>query len=88
VGVPVGLTALVLVALAAGIALRPAATDPRLDLALQPVLNNAAPFSSDLAMETGPRFSPDGARVAFALGDTEKARIVVQEFGRIDPCAI
>ncbi len=39
----------------------------------------ASPFSSELEMETSPRFSRDGKRVAFALGDAERSSIVVQD---------
>jgi len=48
-------------------------------VALQQQLNGANAFSSDLAMETGPRFSPDASRVVFALGDSDHAQIVVQD---------
>jgi Tol biopolymer transport system component/DNA-binding winged helix-turn-helix (wHTH) protein len=46
---------------------------------LERQLGNALPFSSDLEMEMAPRFSADGSKVAFALGDMESAHIVVQD---------
>ena len=42
------------------------------------MLVTARPFTSDPALELGPRFSPDGGRVAFALADDNEARIVIQ----------
>jgi DNA-binding winged helix-turn-helix (wHTH) protein/dipeptidyl aminopeptidase/acylaminoacyl peptidase len=41
-------------------------------------LTTARPFTSDPGNELGPRFSPDGTRVAFALSEGDEARIVVQ----------
>ncbi|MCL4690600.1 MAG: PD40 domain-containing protein [Burkholderiales bacterium] len=38
----------------------------------------AQPLTADLALELGPRFSPDGQRVAFALGEGLAFRIAVQ----------
>lgn len=38
----------------------------------------ARPLTSDPAWELGPRFSPDGRRVAYALGRGTQSRIVVQ----------
>ena len=58
--------------------LRPANSSAAAAAALAQQLNTANAFSSELAMETGPRFSPDATRIAFALGDTEHAQIVVQ----------
>jgi DNA-binding winged helix-turn-helix (wHTH) protein/Tol biopolymer transport system component len=46
---------------------------------LQRQLNGAVPFSSEVDMEMSPRFSPDGKRVAFALGDEQTSRIVIQD---------
>ena len=71
--------AAILALVAVGFAWRPArvASDPT--AALQQQLTGANAFSSDLAMEMAPRFSPDGTRVAFALGDMEHAQIVVQD---------
>jgi dipeptidyl aminopeptidase/acylaminoacyl peptidase len=47
--------------------------------ALERQLGNALQFSSDLDMEMAPRFSADATKVAFALGDMERARVVVQD---------
>ncbi|HEY1327897.1 MAG TPA: winged helix-turn-helix domain-containing protein [Casimicrobiaceae bacterium] len=47
--------------------------------ALERQLGSALQFSSDLEMEMSPRFSPDGTRVAFSLGDMEHAHIVIQD---------
>jgi len=41
-------------------------------------LATAQPFTADLQFELNPRFSPDGNRVAFVLGEGAKSRIVVQ----------
>lgn len=48
---------------------------------LGPVLAAARVFTSDPGLEIGPRFSPDGRHVAFAMGAGAESRIVVQ---RID----
>ena len=48
---------------------------------LGPTLAAARVFTSDPALEIGPRFSPDGRHIAFALGAGSETRIVVQ---RID----
>lgn len=45
---------------------------------LERQLARAETFSSDPALETGPRFSPDGQLVAFAAGEGTRARIVVR----------
>ena len=42
-------------------------------------LNGAIDFSSDVDLELSPHFSPDGGKVAFALGDYDGGRIVVQD---------
>ncbi|HSU44166.1 MAG TPA: LpqB family beta-propeller domain-containing protein [Casimicrobiaceae bacterium] len=47
--------------------------------ALAPRLNGAMQFSSDVEMELSPRFSPDGSKVAFVLGDYDHGSIVVQD---------
>ncbi len=46
---------------------------------LERQLANAVPFSSDPDLDLAPRFSADGAQVAFASGTSERARIVLQE---------
>jgi len=69
----------ILAIVAVGLAWRPVRVAPEPAIALQQQLNGANAFSSDLAMEMGPRFSPDGTRIAFALGDMEHAQIVVQD---------
>ncbi len=45
---------------------------------LERQLARAETFSSDPALETGPRFSPDGQLVAFAAGAGTRARIIVR----------
>ena len=62
---------------AAFVALRSAAERDRLG----PALAAARVFTSDPALEIGPRFSPDGRHIAFAMGAGAESRIVVQ---RID----
>jgi DNA-binding winged helix-turn-helix (wHTH) protein/Tol biopolymer transport system component len=52
---------------------RPVATDD-----IERALPGARPLSSDPGLEVGPRFSPDGRRVAFALVQGDDYRIVVQ----------
>jgi DNA-binding winged helix-turn-helix (wHTH) protein len=47
--------------------------------ALDRQLGNALQFSSDLEMEMAPRFSADATKVAFTLGDMERAHVVVQD---------
>jgi Tol biopolymer transport system component/DNA-binding winged helix-turn-helix (wHTH) protein len=58
-------------------ALRDAADRDRLG----PMLAAARVFTSDPGLEIGPRFSPDGRHIAFALGVGAQSRIVIQ---RID----
>ncbi|MFO1322919.1 MAG: winged helix-turn-helix domain-containing protein [Burkholderiales bacterium] len=41
-------------------------------------LAQAEPFASDRALEVGPRFSPDGRDVAYAVGEGRSARIVIR----------
>jgi DNA-binding winged helix-turn-helix (wHTH) protein/Tol biopolymer transport system component len=55
----------------------PPVTDERARLEGQ--LARAEPFSSDVTLEVGPRFSPDGRFVAFAAGRGARAQIVVRE---------
>ncbi len=50
--------------------------DPAAGLAER--LATAQPFTADPQFELGPRFSPDGARLAFVLGEGAASRIVVQ----------
>lgn len=72
---------LAIVVVAAGFAallLRPGATEP-MEARLQRQLNGAVQFSSEVDMEMSPRFSPDGKRVAFALGDEQTSRVVIQD---------
>jgi DNA-binding winged helix-turn-helix (wHTH) protein/Tol biopolymer transport system component len=47
--------------------------------ALAPRLNGAMQFSSDVEMELSPRFSPDGSKVAFVLGDYDHGSVIVQD---------
>ena len=56
--------------------LRPAPAD--FSANLESRLAAARPFTSDPALELGPRFAPDGKRVAFALAEGNESRIVVQ----------
>ncbi|HVO89493.1 MAG TPA: winged helix-turn-helix domain-containing protein [Casimicrobiaceae bacterium] len=42
-------------------------------------LETSEPFSSDLAMELGPRFAPDGNSIVFALGDGQRTELVIQD---------
>jgi len=51
----------------------PATTD------LERRLAGAVPFSSELEQEVAPRFSPDGTRIAFALGNGTRSEVVVQD---------
>jgi len=58
--------------------LRSGATEP-IEARLQRQLNGAVQFSSEVDMEMSPRFSPDGKRIAFALGDEQTSRMVIQD---------
>jgi DNA-binding winged helix-turn-helix (wHTH) protein len=49
--------------------------------ALERQLAQAEPFSSDVAIEVGPRFSPDGSKVAYAAGEGGRAVIEVRGVG-------
>jgi Tol biopolymer transport system component/DNA-binding winged helix-turn-helix (wHTH) protein len=62
------------IAAAAWIGSRPRDAVQPLDRALAA----ARPLASDPALELGPRFSPDGRRIAFALAAGQASRIVVQ----------
>ncbi len=73
-----GWAALVIVAIALWWTLgRPRETAPGA-ANLESRLGAARPLTSDPSLELGPRFSPDGQRVAFALTDGNESRIVVQ----------
>ena len=52
---------------------------------LERQLAQAQPFSSEVANEVGPRFSPDGRRVAFAAGEGARSRIVVRDVAGGEP---
>ncbi len=49
--------------------------------ALERQLAQAEPFSSDVALEVGPRFSPDGSKVAYAAGEGGRAVIEIRGVG-------
>jgi DNA-binding winged helix-turn-helix (wHTH) protein len=59
--------------------LRPATVAPPDRDELTRQLANAEPFSSDVDLEIAPRFSPDGARIAFAAGVGRRSLIVLKE---------
>jgi Tol biopolymer transport system component/DNA-binding winged helix-turn-helix (wHTH) protein len=69
--------AITVVLAASFLALRSATERDRLG----PALAAARIFTSDPGLEIGPRFSPDGRHIAFAMGAGAQSRIVVQ---RID----
>ena len=46
---------------------------------LERQIAGAVPFSSELEMEVAPRFSPDGTRIAFGLGNGTRSQVVVQD---------
>ncbi len=52
---------------------------------LEAQLARAEPLSSDPALELGPRFSPDGRRIAYAKAMGDRAQIVVSELGGGQP---
>ncbi|MEO8752671.1 MAG: winged helix-turn-helix domain-containing protein, partial [Casimicrobiaceae bacterium] len=59
--------------------LRPAAPATDVRARLEGQLARAEPFSSDVTLEVGPRFSPDGRFVAFAAGRGARSQIVVRD---------
>ncbi len=69
--------AVAVTALGAWLATRAVPSPPLGDLEHR--LAAARPLTSDPGLELGPRFSPDGRRVAFALSGGGDGRIVVQE---------
>ncbi len=71
----VGLAVVALVLAVAAVGVR-SPVDPHADLERR--LAAALPLTSDPALELAPRFSPDGQRVAFVVGEGTQSRILVQ----------
>ncbi len=65
------------IAFTAALVLRASAPSPVDRARLERQLAQAEPFSSEVALETAPRFSRDGRQVAFAVGEGQHSRIVV-----------
>lgn len=64
------------IVLAVVVVYKPRHADPAANLAER--LGAARPLTSDPDLEVTPRFSPDGTRIAYALGRGARARVVVQ----------
>ncbi|APV49675.1 hypothetical protein BWI17_08280 [Betaproteobacteria bacterium GR16-43] len=62
----------------------PAAFSPGAVAELERRIAAAQPFASDPDLEVGPRFSPDGKRIAYAQGEGAKARIVIRSLDGSD----
>ncbi len=59
----------------------PPLVEPADRATLERQLARAEPFASDVALEVGPRFAPDGGRVAFAAGEGMHAVIEIRGIG-------
>ena len=66
------------IAFTAMLVLRPTAPAPALQSDIERQLARAEAFSSEVALELAPRFSPDGTRVAFAAYADGRAQVVVR----------
>lgn len=75
--VAVAVVAVIVLTLALVLRPAPPAVAERAQLERQ--LAQAEPFSSDVALEVAPRFSPDGRAVAFATGQGRQSQIVVRD---------
>lgn len=71
---------LALLALSMALQRKPLPGEP-LQARLERQLARAEPFASDVALELAPRFSPDGAQVAYAAADDARASIVIAAVG-------